>query len=401
MEVMENLEGNMIHNKEKLHKQFIAFTIILMILIVSLSPMLKNGMNLPKYYKQLFEEATITKIVSETLEEDTVIPGMVIGKQTVELEVLTGKYTGNTYESVNLLSRGHNVHAVEGLNVIVGLRETDSGEVNAWVYNHKRQSYLYILIGLFFTLLLIFGGVKGFHAALSLLFTGVMIIFVMIPLIFRGANPMLASIGVTSIIAIVSFILIGGFERKTSSAIAGTLIGITSAGLLSFIFSNLVNISGMNMDKGEQLIYIAQDYQIQIQGLMFASILIASLGAVMDVSMSIASSLQEMYVTNPNISSKDLLKSGLVVGRDIMGTMANTLILAFAGGSLSLILLIWGYQMEFRQMINMPFISIEIIQGLSGSIGVILTVPFTALISVWLLSKKKKNNDTHNVEKSA
>jgi len=144
------------------------------------------------------------------------------------------------------------------------------------------------------------------------------------------------------------------------------------------------------MDKGEQLIYIAQDYQIQIHGLMFASILIASLGAVMDVSMSIASSMQEIYTTNPDISMKDLMKSGLVVGRDIMGTMANTLILAFAGGSLSLILLIWGYQMDYRQMINMPFISIEVIQGLSGSIGVILTVPFTALVSAWLLERKSK-----------
>lgn len=376
--------------KKKLHKNFIFVVIGLMVLITLSSPILRNDMNLPKYYKQLFEEARITKITSETLEEDTVIPGMQIGKQTVEVQVLTGKYAGNTYESVNLLSRGHNVLAKEGLHVIVGLRETDEG-VNAWVYNHKRENYLYILVGLFFALLLIFGGIKGFHAALSLIFTGVMIVFVMIPLIFQGHSPILVSISCTSIIAIISFILVGGFERKTTAAITGTLIGITCAGLLSYIFGNLASISGMNMDKGEQLIYIAQDYQIQIHGLMFASILIASLGAVMDVSMSIASSMQEIFTNTPDISMKDLMKSGLVVGRDIMGTMANTLILAFAGGSLSLILLIWGYQMDYRQMINMPFISIEVIQGLSGSIGVILTVPFTALISTWLLERKAKS----------
>lgn len=387
--------------KRKLHRYFIGFVILLMVFISFSSPILKGSMNLPKYYKQQFEEAKVTRIVSETLEDDQVIPGMKIGKQTVEVEVLTGKYTGNTYESVNLLSRGHNVLAYEGLHIVVGLRETDDGGVNAWVYNHKRENYLYLLIALFFALLLIFGGIKGFHAALSLVFTGIMIVFVMIPLIFKGHSPMLVSIGATSVIAIISFILIGGFERKTTAAIAGTLIGITCAGLLSYAFGNLVNISGMNMDKGEQLIYIAQDYHIKIHGLMFASILIASLGAVMDVSMSIASSIQEIHTNTPDIKAKDLLKSGLVVGRDIMGTMANTLILAFAGGSLSLILLIWGYQMEYRQMINMPFISIEIIQGLSGSIGVILTVPFTALVTVWLLELKSKQTSKSGLKKTA
>lgn len=374
-------------NKEGLHQAFIFIVIGLMIVITLSSPILKNGMNLPKYYKQAFEEAEVTEILSESLEEDQVIPGMMIGKQRLTLKVLTGPYKGNVYESVNLLSRGHNVLAHEGLHIVVGLRETDEG-VNAWVYNHKRQSYLYVLVALFFILLLAFGGLKGLKAALSLLFTGVMLVFVMIPLIFQGHSPVWVSIICTTIIAIISFILIGGFERKTLSAILGTLIGITCAGILSYIFGGLVNVSGMNMDKGEQLIYIAQDYQIQIHGLMFASILIASLGAVMDVSMSIASSMQEIKANTPTIPRRDLLKSGLVVGRDIMGTMANTLILAFAGGSLSLILLIWGYQMDYRQMINMPFISIEVIQGLSGSIGIILTVPFTALVSAWLYNKK-------------
>lgn len=249
--------------------------------------------------------------------------------------------------------------------------------------------------------MLAFGGLKGLKAALSLLFTGVMLVFVMIPLIFQGHSPVWVSIVCTTIIAIISFILIGGFERKTLSAILGTLIGITCAGILSYIFGGLVNVSGMNMDKGEQLIYIAQDYQIQIHGLMFASILIASLGAVMDVSMSIASSMQEIKANTPSIHRRDLLKSGLVVGKDIMGTMANTLILAFAGGSLSLILLIWGYQMEYRQMINMPFISIEVIQGLSGSIGVILTVPFTALVSAWLYNKKDEATGEIKVKKKS
>ena len=200
--------------KKTLHKYFIFVVLGLMAIIVVSSPMLKNEMNLPKYYKQLFEEAKVTRIVDQTLEEDHVIPGMQIGKQSLEIEVLTGKYKGNTYETVNLLSRGHNVYATEGLHVIVGLREVDDGSVNAWVYNHKREGYIYLLIGLFFTLLLIFGGMKGLHAALSLVFTGIMIVFVMIPLIFKGNNPMIVSIACTLLLPSYLLYLLVALKEK-------------------------------------------------------------------------------------------------------------------------------------------------------------------------------------------
>jgi uncharacterized membrane protein len=369
------------------HTWFVVGVFLCMVFIVLSSINMNRKMSLPEYYQQDFEEAIVEEILEETLEQDDIVPNLSIGKQKLKVRVITGQYKDEVYETVNLLSRGHNVLAKEDLHIIVGLRETDDG-VNAWVYNHKRENYIYILIVLFIGLLLIFGGVKGFYSALSLLFTGIMIIFVMIPLIFRGYDPIVTAISITSIITLVSFILIGGFERKTVAAIAGTIIGIASAGCLSYLFGQLANISGVNMEKGEQLVYIATDYQIQVKGLMFASILVASLGAVMDVAMSVASSVQVIHYNKPDIKASDLLKSALRVGRDIMGTMANTLILAFAGGSLSLILLIWGYQMTYKQMINMPFIAIEVIQGLSGSIGVILTVPFTAIVSVWLFRNK-------------
>ncbi len=373
--------------KTQLHRLIMVLVIIAIPIVITTSPLLQMGMNLPQYYNQLFEEAVVRTIESEALEEDTIIPNLMVGKQKLTVEVLTGDYKGNVYPSTNLLSRAHNVLAKEGMHIIVGIRETDEGE-NVWVYQHKRQNYLYLLAGLFALLLVRFGGMKGVQSLVSLVFTGVMIVFVMIPLIFQGHNPVWVSIGITSMITVVSFILISGFERKTASAILGTIIGITCAGIISYVFSSLVNISGVHMEKGEQLIYVAQDYQIQIRGLMFASILIASLGAIMDVAMSISSSIQEIHGADPSLKAKDLLKSGMNVGKDIMGTMANTLILAFAGGSLTLILLIWGYQMSYRQMINMPFISIEVIQGLAGSMGIILTVPLTALMSVWLLKNE-------------
>ena len=125
---------------------------------------------------------------------------------------------------------------------------------------------------------------------------------------------------------------------------------------------------------------------------MYASILIASLGAIMDVAMSISSSMQEIYELNPAIAFQELFKRGMNIGKDIMGTMANTLILAFMGGSFSLVMLLWGYNMSLRQIGNLPFIAVEVVQGIAGSIGIVLTVPFTAFMACMLYLKTRRKS---------
>lgn len=363
---------------------FFAVLVFIFIILAFISPTIKKGMQPPDYYQQLFHEGKIVDITKEQLEADPIIPGLFIGKQDVIIEILDGPYKGNTYESQNLLSRSHNVLCKKNLTIIVGIRETEEGP-RIWVYNHKRSPVIYVLAGIFFLLLLLLGKKNGLRSILSLVFTGVMILFIMIPLIFRGYNPSLVAIGTAMITILISFILIGGYSKKTLAAIIGTWAGVLLAGLLSYTAAKFAHVTGVHMDKGEQLVYIATDYKIQVRGLMFASILIASLGAVMDVAMSMASSITEIHQTDKSLGFYDLVKSGMNVGRDVMGTMANTLILAFAGGSLSLMLLIWGYQMSFTQLINMPFMSIQIIQGLAGSIGIILAVPFTTIVTAYLL----------------
>lgn len=368
---------------------FTIMVIILSVLIVYFSPLLKKNISNPSYYLQEFEKAIITEIVDSNLEKDPVIPNLYVGTQTLKVKILTGKYKGNEYKTVNMLSRSHNVIGKINLKVVVGIKESDKGP-NVWVYNHIRSNVIYFLVILFLIFMLIFGGINGFNAIISLIFTGIMLIFVLIPMIFMGKDPIISSIMIVSIICVISFVLIGDFDKKTLSAIIGTILGVTVAGVIAYYSGKIAHISGINFEKGEQLVYIAQDYQIKIRGLLFSSILIASLGAIMDVSMSIASSIFEINSVNSELTFYELLKSGLNIGKDIMGTMSNTLILAFTGTSLTLILLIWGYQMKYTQMINMPFISVQIIQSLSGSIGIILTVPFTAICSVFLI--KKENN---------
>lgn len=373
-------------NRKKSETLVLALVILSIPCLFFISRQISSEIKTPQYYPYLFEEARILAILSEDLNSDYIIPNLMIGKQTVSLEITTGKYKGRSYESVNLLSRSHNVHVVPGMTVVVGIREVED-EQKIWVYNHKRDNTLYLLAGLFLLLLFIFGRSKGIRAALALVFTGSMFIFIMVPLIFRGNNPYPVSILCSVVTVIISFTVIAGISRKSLAAIIGTILGISIAGLVSYTFGSLAHLSGVNMDKGEQLVNIAGAYRIQVRGLMFSSILIASLGAVMDVTMSIASAIQEIHESNSRLGRMDLFRSGIAIGKDIMGTMSNTLILAFMGGSLSLILLLWGYRMSYRQLISMPFMSLEIIQGLAGSIGIILAAPLTAFIASWLVKR--------------
>ncbi|GMQ58131.1 YibE/F family protein [Vallitalea sediminicola] len=361
--------------------------IFLVTFIILLSPIFKMNIKQPNYFKQDFENAKVVEVVSEEIDEDPTFDGRYLGTQVVKIKILTGKYKGKIFEVKNPLSRSHNVY-VQADNTVIASIDDSLEEANVWIYNYKRENILYVLVGLLFILLILLGGMQGVYSIVSLIFTGIMIIFFMLPLIFQGNNPIIVTILTASIIIIVSFLLISGFNLKTLTVILGTIIGVIIAGVISYVSGNLAHLSGITMDKGKELVYVAQDYKIQVSGLMFSAILIASLGAVMDVAMSITSSIFEIHQTNRGLSKKQLFKSGMNIGKDVMGTMSNTLILAFAGSSLNSIMLIWGYQMGSRQFMNIPFIGTEIIQGLSGSIGIVLTVPITAIISVMVLKRK-------------
>lgn len=362
---------------------FTIFVIISMFLIIFISQKARSN-NIPSYFDQDFQNAKIIEVVTESLESDPVIPNRKNGKQELRVEILEGEYKGQVFETTNLLSRSHNVLVKPGMKVVAGIK-TDGEAPMVWIYNYKRETTVYLLGAIFFILLAILGRGQGVKSAISLIFTGVLLIFVLLPLLFAGKSAIFVSICVMSIVIVVSFLLISGYQRKTLSAIIGTIGGITAAGLISYIAGIITHLSGIDLEHGEQLAYFAQDMNLNIEGFMFAAILIASTGAVMDVAMSISSSIFEIKKTSPHISKKSLFHSGMTIGKDVMGTMSNTLILAFAGSSFTLMILIYGYQLQYLQFINLQSISIELIQGLAGSIGIILSVPITALAATLLV----------------
>ena len=336
-----------------------------------------------------FYNGVITEIIEEDLNKDPILDGVEIGYQKVIAKVTEGQYKDNTYEIKNNISRLYNYKVEEGTKVVLSLYKQNNGNMIWDVYGYDRSSMIYVLAGIFIIVVIIIGGVKGIKSLVSLMFTLVTVIFLMLPLMFRGVEPMLAAVVSATLSIIVTLSLVSGINKKTVTAIIGTISGVVISGIIAYIFGELTHSSGMTMNDTESLIYIAEGTNLKVKGIMFAGILIASLGAVMDVAMSISSSLFEIYEVNKNIKQIDLFKSSMNIGKDIIGTMTNTLILAFAGGSITTLILIFAANMPYNKFINLEVLAIEIIQGLAGSIGIVLSVPITAAVGSYLCRKKE------------
>lgn len=306
----------------------------------------------------------------------------------VDVKITSGEHKGRVV-NVYHVTGGNPVFDIfvnPGDRVLL-IAETQNGELlNVYIADHVRDSYVYIMLGAFVVLILLLGGRQGAKALFSLLVTGVLVWYVLLPLILRGYSPMPVAVVVSALSIMVTMFVVGGINRKTLAAIAGTVAGVLVAGLLAFSMGTLSKLTGLSHEESQMLLYIPQGIAFNYQGLLFAGIMIGALGAVMDVGMSIASSMFEMKRVNPALSAMRLFRSGMNVGRDIMGTMSNTLILAYAGGAMSLLLLFQAYEIPLIRILNMDKVATELVRALSGSIGLVAAIPLTALAAAWLAS---------------
>ncbi|QIZ77812.1 YibE/F family protein [Ferrimonas lipolytica] len=351
-------------------------------LIFYFSPSWSESFRPTQSQQQIFVEAKVVKMISSHLAPDARVPSITTGQQVFMAELLEGPEQGKQVKIDNPLSRQHNVYVDEGDVFIMMVRQTVNGTVY-WAYNHKRSDAIYLMLAAFFALLLSFGRKEGLNSMVALYFTAALIIGVLVPSIFAGWNPILTSIVLMAVIIIVSFILVSGANRKSICAMGGTLLGIVAAGIMAQLFGEMANLSGIYLDKGEDVIYLAENL-IPIRWLMFVAIVIAALGAVMDVAISIASAYNELRITDPKLTPKQLVHACMNIGRDIMGTMTNTLILAFAGGALTTIMMVWGFNMPANQFMNMPLVAMAVVNALAGSVGIVLTIPFTAWLAPYV-----------------
>jgi uncharacterized membrane protein len=346
-----------------------------------------NLYSLSKGDRISYDKASVISIDTQQIAPDKTYRNMEVGTQAVTIRMLTGEYKGQEMKLKNGLNYDTNYRLSKGQNIIVSVNTASNGAaINIFLYSPNREPWLYVLIGLFVLSLCAIGGRKGFKSVVGIVFTLTSVMFVFIPLLYRGASPALAALVMAGVTACVTLLLTGGWEIKTFSAILGTFISVAfSAGILR-LSEFLLSLSGYNMPEYDTLIAISGHSGLRVDELLFASIIIASLGAVMDIAISIASSVNEVFISNPHANVKTLFRSGMNVGRDMMGTMANTLILAFTGSSLNMLILIYAYKMQYLQIMNSNTIAIEIVTALSGSLAVIFTVPLVSLIAAKFLS---------------
>lgn len=310
------------------------------------------------------------------------------GNQKVRADITSGEYKGQSciMENANTYQRG--AYCVVGTKIIALIGTDSDGNLTGSVYNYDRTSMIYILLGMFALSLILIGGKKGVASLYALIFTFVCIICMYVPLLYVGTDGIIAAILTAFVILTASIYIINGWSMKTVCAIIGTTVGVIISGLLAMIVGAASNLNGYNMQDVESLIYIANSSELNISNILYAGVLISALGAVMDVSVSMVAAMQEIHEKAPNLKAKELFMSGMHVGHDMMGTMSNTLILAYTGSATGVLLTIYSYQMPYLQIMGYNSIIIEIVSGLCGTIGVILTVPLQAFITTVMLKSK-------------
>ena len=329
--------------------------------------------------------------VIEIIEEDVTDTGQFLaGRQVAKLEIRQGKAKGEVVEVENYITSSHNVVLKEGARVIAIADIPEGINPNFAVYNYDRSIGTLAMVLLFLTVVVLIGGKKGFMSCLGLAFTLCTVICFLLPSLFEGGNALVVSVLTVVLSTTVSCFCIGGISKKTGLNIISTVLGTMSAGLIYLLFMLCLKVSGTTLSEADEILMISRHTGMSMSGVLIASTLVSALGAVMDVAVSMCASLNEIKEINPNISPKALFRSGMNIGRDMIGTMTNTLILAFAGGTLATLLLFIALGLQFHQLLSSNFLALEIAAGISGSMAVVLTVPISA--AIFAFQKKKIKN---------
>lgn len=336
-----------------------------------------------------YETAFVVDVLENRTQPDETIEGRLRGSMLLELEIRTGRYAGQIVEVPNYFSALYSVDVRAGDTISVRIDTDAQGNYTVSVYNYDRVPLIVGMALVFCLALVLIGGWQGLRALLGLIFTFVCIVWILLPLVLQGWSPIPLTVALVAVTAAAGFYLLGGWQPKTLGALLGALCGVAAAALLGYLATRLVHVSAYQMDESEGLLLARNDTGLQISGLLLSGILIAAQGAVMDTAMSIASAMGELKEKRPDIGYVELFRSGMVIGRDTTGTMANTLVLAFAGSSLNMMVLIFSYRVSFLQLMNTDFMAVEVVRAVAGSLGIICTVPCVAAITAWLLSRKK------------
>lgn len=345
----------------------------------------------------------VIEIKSEVLEQDTADSALYLGEQNIVVELLEGDQKGKQIEINNSLSKVHNIRVSNNQRVIICADTPENAEPYYTVFNYDRSISISMLIIVFALVVIIIGGRKGVRALLGVAFSLLTVILFLAQAIYHGFDPIVIGFLTILITSGVSLLLLNGFSRRTAVGLLSTLLGVFVTGIIFAIFAVFLHLSGYNSESIEDLFLVSYSTGLSIRPLLLVGVLISALGAVMDVAVSLAAALEELVVVNPSLNRVSLIKSGLNIGKDMIGTMSNTLILAFAGTALTTMISLMAYGYQVQQLLSSDYMAIELTQGLCATIGVVLTVPIATLISALLFihssneEKGKKANDEKEI----
>ncbi len=352
-----------------------------------------------QYFEYDFDESFTQEVVSSTVveiiseEEFELAEDMISTTVTMLVEITTGEHKGMNVQATQsidpFLQTNREIKVGDEILISNNFAGATSLEEKQWSFTEaNRIDGILILVAIFFALILIIGRGKGVATILSLVLMGSAIFLVFIPAILSGVNIYAATIVITIFIIFASLSMLNGFNKKTLCAIVGNIGGVLASGVLAFFVNIMLKITGL-IDIDYIALTLIEGVTIDLVAIVWAAILIGSLGAIMDVSMSISSAMNELSKEITDNSYKKLIVSGMNIGKDIIGTMTNTLILAYVGSSLAIILLIFTTRRNLLLLFNMELIVVEIVQALVGSIGILLCVPITVFICALVFRKKQ------------
>lgn len=258
-----------------------------------------------------------------------------------------------------------------------------------WSYaEHLRSNVLMWLFAVFALSIIAFGRMQGVNTLISLLFCCLSIFAVFVPAILSGKNVYCWTILTCAFIVVTNLLLVNGISRKTVATILGCIGGLVIAALISASADSFLQLTGLVDEDSMYLLFLNPADPVDLKAIIFSAIIIGALGAIMDVAMDIASALNELAATTAEPTRKMLLQAGNNIGRDILGMMSNTLILAYIGGSLTIVLLFFAYNHSLLYLMNKEMVVVEILQAVIGSFGILFTIPFTSFICSRLYAKK-------------
>jgi uncharacterized membrane protein len=332
-------------------------------------------------------KALVTEVDNSTIQPMGIIR---TGEQVLKIKILEGKFKGQIVRSVNLFMGKLEFDKVyaPGDEVFTVLETKGNSIIYANVIDHYRLQYESALMALFIVILIGYAGWVGFKALVSFIFTGMLIWKVLLPAFLKGYDPVLFSLALVAVICFVIIFLIGGFTQKGVIAFTGSITGIAITGALSLLFGAMFRIHGAIRPFAETLLYSGYP-NLDLSGIFLSGIFISSSGAVMDVAMDVSASMHELVLKNPRISVGEIIVSGFSVGRAVIGTMTTTLLLAYSGGYATLMMMFIAQGTPTLNVLNIQYVSAEILHTLVGSLGPIIVAPLTAIIGGIVLKRKR------------